>query len=138
MLDFNVTFVIQLITLMIALILINYLLVRPVRAIIAKRKAGRDELTQQIGSFLDRAVLNAEHYEKNLHAAREEGGAIRRQAKEDALARQQAMLAAANVEAADLMRREHERARDDSERADAVLTAQVDQLAADVIRKLLA
>jgi len=137
-LDLNVTFVFQLINLVIALILVNYLLVQPVRAIIAKRKAGRDELTRQIDSFASRATHDAEQYEKTLRAAREEGGTVRRQAREEALARQQDMLAAAGVEAADLVRRERERARDDSERADAALTARVDQLAADVVRKLLA
>ena len=138
MLDFNVTFVIQLINLLITLILINYLLVRPVRAIIAKRKAGRDDLAGQIDSFVSRAAQDAGHYEKTLRAAREEGGALRRQAREDAQARQQEMLAHAGAEAADLVRGERERVRGDSERADAALNARVDQLATDVIRKLLA
>ena len=138
MLDLNVTFLIQLINLVVTLLLVNYLLVRPVRAIIAKRKADRDDLTRQADSFVSRAAHDVEHYEKTLRLAREEGGAIRRQAREDALARQQDMLAATGVEAADLVRQERERARAASERAGTALTAQVEQLAADVVRKLLA
>jgi F-type H+-transporting ATPase subunit b len=137
-LDLNVTFVIQLINLLITLVLVNWLLVRPVRAIIAKRRAGCDELTRQTESFVSRAANDAAEYEKALRAAREEGGDARRRAREDALARREAMLAEASVSAADLVRLERESARADSERAGAALTARVDQLADDVVRKLLA
>jgi F-type H+-transporting ATPase subunit b len=136
-LDLNVTFVIQLINLAIALVLVNSLLVRPVRAVIAKRKAGRDDLAREIDAFVSRAAQDADHYEKTLRAAREEGGAMRRRAREEALAGQEDMLAAAGAEAALFVREARERARGDSERASAALAGQTDQLAADVVRKLL-
>ena len=138
MLDLNVTFVIQLINLLITLVLINYLLVRPVRDVIARRKAGSDNISRQIDDFVSRAARDAAQYESSLRAARDEGGAIRRQAREDALATQQNMLAAAAAKAADLARLERERACGDSDRAKSALAAQVDSLAADVARKLLA
>jgi len=137
-LDLNVTFVIQLINLLITLVLVNYLLVRPVREIIARRKAGSDDMTRQIDAFVSRAAQDAAQYESSLRAAREEGGAIRRQAREAALAKQQYMLAAAAAEAAEIVRLEREHAHGDSERAASVLNDQVDALAADVTRKLLA
>jgi F-type H+-transporting ATPase subunit b len=137
-LDLNVTFVIQLINLLITLVLVNWLLVRPVRAIIAKRRAGCDDLARQAESFVSRAAHDASEYEKALRAAREEGGDTRRQAKEDALVRREAMLASASVSAADLVRLERESARADSERAGVALAARVDQLADDIVRKLLA
>ena len=138
MLDLNVTFLIQMLNLVVTIFLINYLLVRPICAIMAKRKAGNADMTRQIDSFVSRAALDAEHYEKTLRTANEEGGAMRRQAREDALVRQQSVLAASSAEALDLVRRERERAHADSERAEVVLRSQVDQLAADVMRKLLA
>ena len=138
MLDLNVTFLIQLINLVVTLVLVNLLLVRPVRDIIAKRKAGRDDLRQRIDSFLSRAAHDADTYEKTLRAAREEGSDLRRRAREEGVDQQGALLAAAGLEAADLMRQERDRVQAESDQAGNALAARVDELADDVMRKLLA
>lgn len=138
MLDIDVTFLIQLVNLLITLVVVNHLLIRPVREILAKRRAARADLHQRITSLTDRASADADVYEKTLRTAREEGGRLRREARAAGLTRQGEMLAVAGREAAEFIRAERTRAEGESREAATVLSKQVNKLADAVANKLLA
>jgi F-type H+-transporting ATPase subunit b len=137
-LDINVTFGIQIVNFLITVLLVNYLLIRPVRGIIAQRRACRDDLQQKIETCAARTAEDAAAYEKVLGEARAECERLRRQGREEALERQNALLARANREAADHMREERERLREESRRASDALTAAVRELGDEAVARLLA
>ncbi len=138
MIDLNVTFVIQLINFVVALVLINYVLIRPVRTIILKRKALRDELIGKARTFAEQTLEDAAKYEDTLRAAREEGARIRHALREEGLAQQSRTLTAANAAAAEFIQQERDRAAQEAEQARKDLDAQVKPLADAMAAKLLA
>ena len=138
MIEINITFVIQLINFVVILILINYVLIRPVRDIIQKRKAIRYELLRKAHEFADQATAETSIYEDALRTAREEGAKMRQALREEGLAQQAERIATANEQAATLFQQERERAAREAEQAGQALSGQIKTLADGVVLKLLA
>ena len=136
--DINVTLLIQLINFVVILVLVNAVLIRPVREMIHKRKAARYDLIRRAHAFTDQASEDADKYEQTLRSAREEGARIRQQLRNEGLADQAGLLASAGAEAAELLNQERERALREAEQAKKALSSQVASLADDVAARLLA
>ena len=85
MINIDITLLIQLVNFLVALAIINYLIIRPVRGVIARRRAQNDELRGRADTLMDEADLKMEGYtariaQARMHAAGEEARAIHRAA----------------------------------------------------------
>lgn len=103
MIDLNITLVFQLINFFIAILLLNYLLIRPVRAIIKKRNDILDNLAEETDHFYNEAVARLEDYDAKLAQARQEAGKNRDEEKSKALAELQAIVGEAEKSAKELL-----------------------------------
>jgi F-type H+-transporting ATPase subunit b len=81
-------------------ILLNVLLIKPVRGVIQKRKELMAEQTGKIEKFTADAENKIKDYEAALADARKKGNEIRGEFKEQGTALEHELLAAAGVEAA--------------------------------------
>lgn len=103
MLDLNITLIFQLINFFIALFLLNWLLIRPVRAIIKKRNAIMDGLADEADKFHAEAVARLESYEAELAKARQQAGLTREEGKSAGLAELEAIVGKAQQSARQLL-----------------------------------
>lgn len=103
MIDLNITLVFQLINFFIAIFLLNYLLIRPVRSIIKKRNDILDNLAEETDHFYNEAVSRLADYEAKLVQARQEAGKNREEEKSQALAELQAIVGEAEKSAKELL-----------------------------------
>ena len=85
MLDLNITMLFQLANFLITLFVLNRLLIRPVRGIIAERKALMANLTGEAESFESKAQSRLDNYEAELTKARQKAAETFAAAMRDAL-----------------------------------------------------
>ena len=71
MLDLNITLLFQLVNFFVALILLNVLLIRPIRNIIRQRKSVMDGMGSEAASFEEQAAQRLADYEAQLQGARQ-------------------------------------------------------------------
>lgn len=135
--DINVTVVIQLVNFLVTLVVLNYLLIRPVRDIIRKRREMMEGLGREIEGFADQAEERLSAYEAELSKARDEAGARRRQAKAEAEAEEKAILAAAGKEAQAAIQARQVAVRTEADTAYAALRENVPAYADAALAKLL-
>ena len=81
MLDLNITMLFQLVNFFVALILLNVLLIRPIRNIIRQRKSVMDGMGSEAASFEEQAAQRLADYEAQLQGARQEAGKNRAEAR---------------------------------------------------------
>ena len=72
MINIDITLLIQLVNFLVTLVIINYLIVRPVRGVIARRRAANDELKEKAESLAGEASLKMEGYTARIAQARAE------------------------------------------------------------------
>ena len=99
MIDLNITLWFQLVNFLVTLVVLNFLLIAPIRAIIRQRKTKIEGLTGSIDAFADEGRKLLEGYEAELARARAEAGQYRKQAKADAEVEERSLLAAASKDA---------------------------------------
>lgn len=103
MLDLNITLVFQLINFFIALFLLNWLLIKPVRNIIKKRNEMMDGMASEADKFHAEALARLKAYENELAAARHKAGLTREEGKNAGLAELEAIVGKARQSARDLL-----------------------------------
>lgn len=103
MLDLNVTLIFQLINFFIALFLLNWLLIRPVRAIIQKRNGIMDGLANEADNFHNEAVARLKAYEEELAKARQKAGLTHEEGKNAGLAELEKIIGTAQQSAKQLL-----------------------------------
>lgn len=81
MINIDITLLIQLVNFLVTLVIINYLIVRPIRGVIARRRAANDELKENAKSLADEAALKMEGYTARIARARAEVAALRENVK---------------------------------------------------------
>ncbi|MEF2144635.1 MAG: ATP synthase F0 subunit B [Desulfovibrionaceae bacterium] len=91
---------IQLVNFILTILLLNWVLIKPIRSIIQKRKELMAERMGNIEKFSGDAETKLKDYEAALDAARKEGNEIRNQFKGEASATEQSLMSAAGQEAA--------------------------------------
>ncbi|MFW5489256.1 MAG: ATP synthase F0 subunit B [Desulfovibrio sp.] len=100
MIDLDVTLLIQLVNFLIIWMVLDLLLLKPIRGIIKKRTNHMDQQMNAIEGFTKDASDKLEGYEKSLAAARTEGSAERDKLKDEGSVEEGKLLAAASQEAA--------------------------------------
>lgn len=99
MINIDITLLIQLVNFLVTLVIINYLIVRPVRGVIARRRAANDELKEKAESLAGEASLKMEGYTARIAQARAEVAALRENVKAAAAQAAQEKVQKASEEA---------------------------------------
>lgn len=103
MLDLNITLLFQLANFFIALIVLNILLIHPVREIIKKRKGIMDDMAAAADAFNAEATEKLNTYEADLARARQEAGLAREEGRQSGLSEQQSIVGEAQQSARQLL-----------------------------------
>lgn len=103
MLDLNITILFQLANFLIALVVLNILLIRPVREIIRKRNGIMDDMAAEADSFNTEAAEKLNAYEAELARARQEAGLTREESRQSGLSEQQNIVGEAQQSARQLL-----------------------------------
>ena len=111
MINIDITLLIQLVNFLIALAIINYLIVRPVRGVLARRRAQNDEVRGAADSLESDAGLKMEGYNARIEKARADVATLRKSVKLAAEETAQARLNEAGDEARAIHRAAAERVR---------------------------
>ncbi len=136
MIDLNITLLIQLVNFIIALVGINYLLVRPIRRIVKQRRELAAGLLQDAENFTANAKEKLESYEAALARAREEASKEREREKAEAHRREGEILSAAQAQAASFLQETRETTRAAIEEAMQELSRRIPALAAEAAANL--
>lgn len=99
MLDLNITLVLQLVNFIITLAGLNFLLIKPIRDIVKKRRDLAAGILTDTETFTREAVDKLEHYEAALARAREEAAALRETRKGEAVEKETSLLETARADA---------------------------------------
>ena len=137
MLDFNITAIIQVVNFFIAVVVLNYLLIRPVRAILKQRKAKMGDMLASAEAFAGAANEQLAAYQNSLSRARQEAALARADGRSAALREQQTLVAEANKRAQEQLAQAKEALLRETQNAQAALAAQVKPLAAKAVGRLL-
>ena len=137
MLDINITAIIQVVNFFIAVIVLNWLLIRPVRDIIRQRKAKLGDMLSSAEAFTSSADGQLAEYQTSLNRSRQEAALDRAAARSDALREQQTLVAEAGKRAQEHFAQAKESLQKEMQSARTVLTGQVKPLAAKVVGKVL-
>ncbi|MBN2141441.1 MAG: ATP synthase F0 subunit B [Desulfovibrionaceae bacterium] len=100
MIDLDFTIFVQFVNFIITLLVLNILLIKPIREIIKKRSELMSEQLGKVERFLEQADTKLADYQAALGDARKEGVELRNQMKEEGQAEEQTILSSAGDEAA--------------------------------------
>lgn len=137
MLDLNITLVFQLINFFIALFLLNWLLIRPVREIIKKRNGIMDGLASEADKFHEEAVARLKAYEAELAKARQQAGANREEGRNEGLAELEAIVGKAQQSARQLLEENRATLQNQADQALAELRDGIDDFSTLLGKKLM-
>lgn len=104
MISLDITLLFQLVNFLVTLALLNWLIIGPVRRVMAERRARNDGLRGDTGSLNAEAARKLEAYEARLLRARAEMAGLRDEAKQAGDKDAQGRLQAAGEEARDIRR----------------------------------
>ena len=137
MLDINITAIIQVVNFFVAVIVLNYLLIRPIRNIIRDRKAKMGDMLASAEAFAASADEQLADYQGSLSRARQEATLFRAGARADALREQQALVAEAGKRAQEQFTLAKETLLKDMQSVRAALAKQIKPLAAKAADRML-
>ena len=137
MLDINITAIIQVVNFFVAVIVLNYLLIRPIRNIIRERKAKMGAMLASAEAFAASADEQLAAYQGSLSRARQDAALTRAGARVDALREQQALVAEAGKRAQEQFAQAKESLLKDMQSVRAALAKQVKPLAAKAVDRML-
>ena len=122
MITIDITVVIQIINILILIVVMNAVLYKPVRAVLAKRKEKLAELANSIETFKKNAELRKEEIEKARSAAQTSTAESLAQVRQEALANKTAQLDEIKKQFTDAQQQ---------------LSGQIDSFASDMAAKIL-
>ena len=99
MLDLNITLIFQRCNFFLALFLLNVLLIRPIRDILAKRQKNIDDMTGEAEDFETKAEKSLADYDQALLKARQEASLARQDSRSQGVAEQQKIVSGAQKNA---------------------------------------
>ena len=137
MIDIDVTFFFQLVNFLITLVVLNFLLVKPIRGIIQKRKEHMDAVLVESENFATQAEDKLKNYEAALSEARTAGTEERMKMKDEGVAEEQAIVGAATAEAQEVLQNARKDVADQVKAAMDSLKGQVDTFADKAVGKVL-
>ena len=137
MLDLNITMLFQLVNFFVAIIVLNFLLIRPIREIIKKRNGVISDMTGEADSFESQAAQRLDNYEAELARARQEAGKARAAGREAGQAEQQAIVGNAQQKAREILDETRRKLQDEASVKLAALRDQVGGLSDKLADKLI-
>ena len=137
MIDLDATLFIQLANFLITLVVLNYLLIKPVRERIASRKALTSGYEADIEKFSTAAAEKISGYEAALAEARAQASKNREGIKAQGMAREQELIQAAHTDAQAYLHSSREETAREAQAAMKTLLSQVNDLAAKAMSKIL-
>lgn len=137
MIELNFTLVIQLINFLITLVVLNWLLVAPIRKIIRERKQKQETLSADVDSFVSEGQKLLDGYEVELAKARANASQYRKEVKAKAEAEEQEILLAAGKDAQANLQAIHARALDEAEAARKILQGDMKVFTNAALAKIL-
>ncbi|MGE4538688.1 MAG: hypothetical protein AB7D37_16600 [Desulfovibrio sp.] len=138
MIDLNATFFVQFVNFLLILILLNVILIGPIRRMLKKRADFIASQVDGIDSFTASADTKLKDYEAALDAARQAATAQRVAMKDEGLAREKDVLDAAAAEAAATMKAARGDIAVQTETAQKTLSTKISGLASKAVAKVLA
>ncbi len=137
MIDIDVTLFFQFINFIITLVVLNYLLIRPIRDIVKKRRDLAAGLLSDAESFTGDAAEKLERYEAALAAARIDAAKIRDERRNAGEAEQENLLRAAQQEAQEFLAASRDDTRKAVAEAMAAIKKRIPDLAAMAAARVL-
>ena len=137
MINIDITLLIQLVNFLISLAIINYLIIRPIRGVIARRRTDNDELRGRAQNLADEAGLKMEGYTARIAQARAEVASLRDQIKAAAQQSAQARLNAAGEDARVILHVAAERVQQEGEEAQRELDGRVGEFTQVALKAML-
>jgi len=128
---------IQLVNFLVTLVVLNILLIRPIREIIRKRRETLDRFAAEAAGLDKRAAKTLADYQAALENARERGAVLRKQAREEAETAGQALLADASGKAHETLRAAADATAADIARTRDALRADIPGLVQAMLTKLV-
>lgn len=127
----------QTINFLVTLVVLNFILYKPIREMIRKRKELMSGQMSQIEKFTADAEGKLKDYEEQLATARKEGNEIRAQFKDEATAEETKLLSAAGEDAASTLKAARTEIDGQVKAAMDQLSKDVEKLAAKATDKIL-
>ncbi len=137
MIDFDKTFLIQLVNFLITLVGLNLLLIRPIRDKIQERNNLMADQVGKIEGFNASAEEKLKSYQAAIDAARQEGLEVRKQLRAAGAGEEQQIMAAAGKEVAAALKAAHEDIAAQVSSAKKALFAEVEKFAQKATAKIL-
>ncbi|MBW1975336.1 MAG: ATP synthase F0 subunit B [Deltaproteobacteria bacterium] len=137
MINIDVTLLIQMVSFLVFLFIMNVVLYRPVRRMMARRQELILSQKNEIDQANNEARKAVEEFEQTLRNARAMGRKKVEEYKEQARAAEKEMLQKAYQEAADEVARVREEIRGEKERALKELREQIELFSLEVVEKIL-
>lgn len=137
MVDLNITLLIQIVNFIFALIVLNYLLIRPIRTILKQRRDLVDGLVAEAGKFNEESSKRLKTYEAELDAARVLAVEQREAVKQQGLESELTILEGAQNEAQSFLQKNRKEVEQEAASAMNALRGQVNALAGKVVARVL-
>lgn len=137
MLDLNITLVFQLINFFIAIFFLNWLLIRPIRDIIARRNGIMDDMAAEADKFQAEAEARLNAYEAELARARKQAGLAREDGKNAGLEELKEIVGNARQSARDMLEENRAKIHGQAEAALSELRDGIDGFSTRIGQKLL-
>ncbi len=138
MIDLNATFFVQFVNFLLILILLNVILIGPIRRMLKKRAEFIASQMEGIESFTTSADTKLKDYEASLDAARAAATSSSAAMKAEGLAKEKELLDAAGADAASKVQAARAEIAAQSQAANKALKAKVSGLASKAVAKVLA
>ncbi|HCO11791.1 MAG TPA: hypothetical protein DIT19_01010 [Desulfonauticus sp.] len=137
MIELNFTFFVQLVNFLIALLVLNLILFRPIRENMRKRAELMASRLEEIEKFSNAAEEKLSSYEVSLDEARKQAQEIRSKLKEEGYAEEKSLVEAAMNEAAGVIKAARDKFEQERNAALKALETKVSDYAAKVASKIL-
>lgn len=134
----DITFFIQLVNFLISLLIINALIIKPIRSNMARRKALIDADNKDTENFTQRMNAQYAQYDERIGKVRAEIALERERSKNSAEETARSMINAANDEARGIRQEATQKVQQESKEALEVLQAKVSGYSKDALSKILA
>ncbi len=135
--NLDITLVIQIVNFIIALIVLNFVLIRPIRGILKQRRDLVDGMIADAGKFNEDAASRLKRYEAELDAARALAAEQRDAVRQQGVQTEQAILEEAQNEAQSFLQKSRKEVAQESEDAIRELRGKVNRFAGNVLAKVL-
>lgn len=138
MIELNITLLIQLGNFLVTLVVLNWLLVRPVREIIRRRKENLQGLEDNVATLVAQADAELLNYEQTLATAREAAAKLRHEARSETAEVERALIDASSRKAQSSLKEARSAIEQASAQARSALHAELPALVDKATARILA